>query len=589
MNKNNVNNSDLENISSGAEKVEELANQKETEQENERAQKRIRTALEKQRIKQDKQTEKQKRRAETAKKRIAAHEMREAKIARRKSETLAEKERKHAEKLNKKNARERLSAAERKEKRIAMRAAKAEKRRAIKENDKRRNSQNRGKNREKNNIGGWITAVVSLSVIVFALGTMLTVGYFDMKNVKSALGTGYERSVYELMSFIDNIDTNLSKTKVASGRYERQRFLTNVVIDAELCEECIELFPIETEKTQNLTSFINRVSDYSRSLLNKIARGGKITEDDEAVIEYMSKTTSAIKEKLNETVTALDKKEIEDMLSGHSKVFDNGFNALENDVIEMPKMIYDGPFAKSKISSDIKYIKNMSEVAEDEAKEKLFYILQKYDVKEIVSAGETRIKNLELYNFEIEDRVGRKYSAQITKKGGIMAMFESFEECSDKNFNTDSCIEIAQNFLKRAGFYDMKEVWVSEGGTECTINFAYEKDGVIYYSDLIKVKVCFERGTVTGVEANAFIRSHEKRNLEDAKISLKSARLKLRDGFEVQTHKLCLIPIDNTETLAYEFSGEYDGNVYYVYIDAKTGEEVEIFTVVDSNQGRALM
>ena len=41
--------------------------------------------------------------------------------------------------------------------------------------------------------------------------------------------------------------------------------------------------------------------------------------------------------------------------------------------------------------------------------------------------------------------------------------------------------------------------------------------------------------------------------------------------------------------LAYEFSGEYGGSTYYVYIDAVNGSECELFTVVGSNQGRALM
>ena len=45
----------------------------------------------------------------------------------------------------------------------------------------------------------------------------------------------------------------------------------------------------------------------------------------------------------------------------------------------------------------------------------------------------------------------------------------------------------------------------------------------------------------------------------------------------------------NTETLEYEFSGEYGGSTYYVYIDAVNGSECELFTVVGSNQGRALM
>ena len=154
-----------------------------------------------------------------------------------------------------------------------------------------------------------------------------------MQNVRSNVSNGYTDSFYELMSFVDNMDTNLSKARVANGRYEQQKLLTNVVVESELCENCLESFPVSVEKTENLTSFINRVSDYSRSLLNKLAKGGKLSEEEGEVIQYMYETTNALKNKLNETVNSLDSKEINKILDGHSEGFDKGFAAMENDII----------------------------------------------------------------------------------------------------------------------------------------------------------------------------------------------------------------------------------------------------------------
>ena len=41
--------------------------------------------------------------------------------------------------------------------------------------------------------------------------------------------------------------------------------------------------------------------------------------------------------------------------------------------------------------------------------------------------------------------------------------------------------------------------------------------------------------------------------------------------------------------LCYEFFGTYEGNDYYVYIDAKTGDEVQVFTVIGTAQGRRIL
>ena len=537
---------------SGSEKsVKHGRNAAAIERENERAEARLEAAMERENKKREKQAEMQHRRADMAADRIAAHERREAEMEERRAahrlaqekkaeerlaarekrkaemeerraEQIAARERKLEERRERASARATLSASERKEQKRAMRAEREERRREqhahmMEERERKREERaarraERGDRRDRTpGFGGWITAVVSLSVMVLALGAVVTVGYFNLQNVRSSVSNGYTGSFYELMSFVDNMDTNLSKARVANGRYEQQKLLTNVVVESELCENCLESFPVSVEKTENLTSFINRVSDYSRSLLNKLAKGGKLSEEEGEVIQYMYETTNALKNKLNETVNSLDSKEINKILDGHSEVFDKGFAAMENDTIQMPKMIYDGPFAQSANSGDVKLIAKMGEISEKEAKEKIAAIFEKHDMKEIDMTGETKLRNIELYNFEMKDNAGRMFSAQMTKKGGVLAMFDSYEKCEAHNFDVEACVEIAENFLEKAGFDDMQEVWISEAGTECTINFAYEQNGVVCYSDLVKVKVCEEKGAVIGLEANSYIRSHTER------------------------------------------------------------------------------
>ena len=130
---------------------------------------------------------------------------------------------------------------------------------------------------------------------------------------------------------------------------------------------------------------------------------------------------------------------------------------------------------------------------------------------------------------------------------------------------------------------------MDENGTTCNLNFAYEQDGVVVYPDMIKVKVCEERGIVTGMEGLAYVLNHTERELSSAKISKSAAQDKLADGFEVESSRLCLIPVEGGEVLAHEFYGTFDGSAYYIYLDAATGEEVEVFTVIGTKQGRALM
>ena len=230
----------------------------------------------------------------------------------------------------------------------------------------------------------------------------------------------------------------------------------------------------------------------------------------------------------------------------------------------------------------------MGEITAPRAEELARKYFEDYNVTDVKCTGEVVAEQLSCYNVSIMTGDG-EMSAQISKLGGKVVEFNSFKDCSDKNFSVERCIDIAEDFLDDLGYDDMQAVWTSENGTTCNLNFAYEKNGVIFYSDMIKVKVCEERGIVTGMEGLSYVLNHVKRDVPTARIAKSEAREKLREGFDVEGSRLCVIPFDGSEVLAYEFYGTYEGNDYYVYIDAKTGEEVQVFTVIGTAQGKALM
>lgn len=72
----------------------------------------------------------------------------------------------------------------------------------------------------------------------------------------------------------------------------------------------------------------------------------------------------------------------------------------------------------------------------------------------------------------------------------------------------------------------MRPVWSNESGTVATINFAYEAEDVIVYSDLVKVKVCEERGLVTGMEASSYYLNHTERSIPAPALTAEEARAK---------------------------------------------------------------
>ncbi len=478
------------------------------------------------------------------------------------------------------------------EARVAKREAAMADRRAKREHRLKVRAEKRAEKNEKRHapgFGGWLAAVISLGVVTLALGSMLTYGWINMDGMTADMATIHTESMYELNSIVDNLDTNLAKARVANTRNEQVKLLSNVAIESEMAETLLERLPVDTQFTQNVTSFVNKMGDSAQSMLYSVASGKKLTDSQIATIEHMYKTNLQLKQSINElTANCTGKEMLKAMRGKKDNLMLVSFGEMENNVVETPKEIHDGPFAENIKKVSAKNLAGLEEITCAQAEKLAAKYFESYKVSDVKCTGEVTAESLTCYNVTMQTKDG-EMSAQLSKQGGKVVEFNSYKDCNDKNFSVERCVDIAQDFLKALGFKNMKAVWTSENGTTCNLNFAYEQNGVVIYPDMVKVKVCEERGIVTGMEGLAYVLNHTQRELGSAKISKSDAKAVLNGGFEAEGSRLCLIPVDGGEVLCYEFYGAYGGNDYYIYVDAATGNEVEVFTVIGTAQGKALM
>lgn len=478
------------------------------------------------------------------------------------------------------------------EARVAKREAAMADRRAKREHRLKVRAEKRAEKNEKRHapgFGGWLAAVISLGVVTLALGSMLTYGWINMDGMTADMATIHTESMYELNSIVDNLDTNLAKARVANTRNEQVKLLSNVAIESEMAETLLERLPVDTQFTQNVTSFVNKMGDSAQSMLYSVASGKKLTDSQIATIEHMYKTNLQLKQSINElTANCTGKEMLKAMRGKKDNLMLVSFGEMENNVVETPKEIHDGPFAENIKKVSAKNLAGLEEITCAQAEKLAAKYFESYNISDVKCTGEVTAESLTCYNVTMQTKDG-EMSAQLSKQGGKVVEFNSYKDCNDKNFSVERCVDIAQDFLKALGFKNMKAVWTSENGTTCNLNFAYEQNGVVIYPDMVKVKVCEERGIVTGMEGLAYVLNHTQRELGSAKISKSEAKAVLNGGFEAEGSRLCLIPVDGGEVLCYEFYGTYGGNDYYIYVDAATGNEVEVFTVIGTAQGKALM
>lgn len=518
-----------------------------------------------------------------------------AAVKARKAE-LREKRRERKDMLKKesKEARRKRIAEERKAKREAVaakrKAALAEKK-AKREHRLKVRAQKQAERNEKRHapgFGGWLAAVISLGVTTLALGTVLTFGWFTMNDMQADMAGVHVQSLYELNSIVDNLDADLSRAKASSSASDRVRVLSEIAIESQTAETILERLPFDVEMTEQMASFINKMSDSAKRMLYTVANGGELSASQIKSLEYMYETNGKIKAELNELIANVNGKDLLSAMRDKKSAIGEGFTTIQNNTFEAPKGIQDGPFADSVKKSNPLALKGQKEISAPDAEKLAKQYFNDYNVTDARCTGEATADALSLYNVMISTDDGEML-VQLSKLGGKVVSFDSFKDCSQNNFSVDRCIAIAEDFLASIGYEGLKPVWTSENGTTCNLNFAPVQSGAILYPDLVKVKVCEERGIVTGVEALSYVLNHGERNIGGASISKAQAQSQINGGIDVTSSRLALIPFDGGEVLCYEFFGSMDNNEYYVYVDATTGEEIEVLTIIGTAQGKALM
>lgn len=455
---------------------------------------------------------------------------------------------------------------------------------------KERRDRDRQKNREnRRGTGGWLAAVISLGVASLILSSVLTFVLLMPTETDNALEATYQKSFYDTVEQVDNIDLNLSKALATADTGAMQKYLVDTAINSELAENDLQQLPLQDESKYYTTKLINQIGDFSKYLNNKIISGKSLSDGDIESLNALYKANRTFKETLQKMVSEMgtDYSFSTLMDGGDGNLVISNFNELQNLSVEYPELIYDGPFSDGLDAKEIKGLDG-KEISKERANDIFAALFGRFGLGDVENAGETSA-GIACYNVQsVID--GELLYAQISKKGGKLIMFSYAGECNGVNHDGATAVETAENFLNTLEIENMKAVWINLSNNVYTINFAYETDGVIVYSDLIKVRVCAETNTVLGFEATGYYTNHTERLISEPVLSKEKAMNKVSANIAIESARLALVPVGNSsEKLCYEFSGEYDGSTYYVYIDAANGKQVEMFKVIESTEGELLM
>ena len=498
-----------------------------------------------------------------------------------------------AERTARRNREKRARLAERRQKQEAREQKLKEKQEARKKAQEKRASQRRDKKKSGGGkkrapgIGGWIAAVSVLGAACLALATVVTAGYFRMNDMMVQSANGYRATLYEMVSVSEDMDDNFAKLRVSSGANEQRTLLTEILVDSAMLESALEKMPVDAATGTDISAFVNRTGAAARAMLHKLSSGGTFSQEDRERIAALYETNATLCAELNDLALHTPAEEMQAFFDGAQGDVSNRLLELGQGMRAERKEIRDVPFA-GEGNVEENQLAGTVEIPASEAEQKVRQYFEGYQIADVRLTGETLSRDVRAYNFVLTDGNGTEFFAQVTKNGGKLAFFDSFEACSTKNFDLESCDTLAQAHLKMLGYEHLTPVWFSDAGMVASITYVAEIDGVRAYPDMIRVRVCEEKGRVVGMDARGYLVNHHGERNTSPALSEAEAEAKLSPELTVHAAHLALIPVRGREMLAYEFVCTSGEEQFIFYLDARTGEEVRIFRVHESAQGSYL-
>ena len=440
------------------------------------------------------------------------------------------------------------------------------------------NGGNQGKKQRGDGLGGWIAAVVSLGAVSLVLTAVLTVGAINMGKQNASTAGGYHGLVYEVIHLAEQVDDDLDALRISEDPTKQMELLTDILVQTRMAEADLEKLPYGVQEDGNTMRFLNGMSFTCECMLGKLARGEQLNEWDKKHLERLYQTQHKMCETLDELAATLEDADITGMMKGKDCRITKALEKVENEA--MPKTPIQP--RKPKEEKDLMPIPSKSGKQEKQgipsqkAEELCRYYFSDYGIESVTYAGEMLGRGGKTYNFELMTENGVGMFAQISEENGALTYFDYYEECSNHVYDIETARKTAWAFLEKLGYTEVIPVKVSESGTNADFTFVYYADGCTYYPDEIVVKVCEQRGVVSGMDASKYLKNHRGRCELNAKISMQEARDKLSDKLTVESSRLVLFEHKGRETTAYEFFCNYDDKSYFVYMDATDGRELFI-------------
>jgi len=171
----------------------------------------------------------------------------------------------------------------------------------------------------------------------------------------------------------------------------------------------------------------------------------------------------------------------------------------------------------------------------------------------------------------------RRVVVEVVKRGGRVFQMFNERELRGSAIGQDTAKRRALEFLAERRFPNLELLGIEEGVGSAIFTFCYAEDGILFYPDLLRVRIALDDGEVLGFEGNGFTMYHRERGNFVGQIGTAQAKASLNPELMVRgVQRVVIFDRQGREVLCYEFTVARGEEEFLVFINAKTGREENI-------------
>ncbi len=440
--------------------------------------------------------------------------------------------------------------------------------------------------------------IVAMSLVTLLLAGMTVYGvYYNEKALQyeAALENQYDRAFSDLIGHMDNAEHYLLKSLATGTKEKTAAMLEEASRSAAQAESCLNLLPLDQHLVDQVSNYLVQLGDVALAWSNQSVRGRQLEEEQyNTLVELygyaqdLSGSFRAMAADLGNTYDwrgiQRDNNKLEEDDSLREQY--RSLHALREPFTDYPTLIYDGPFSEHMADIEPRGLSGEM-ISQEDGQKRAEEIFDNYTpTAEFVSQNDGNSIPTYTYRVIFQEDTAHVAFVDVTQQGGALYSVLFYRDIAKNNLSPEQAVKAGESFLQSIGMRDMKSTYYTVDGNCVTASYVYSKQDVMYYPDMVKVKIALDTGEMVGYEGHGYLTCHCEREKIEPSLTVEEAREVLSPYLEVVSEGEAVIPNDyGGEQAVYEFRCQAMGRDFLVYVDKEDGSEADVLVLLEDDTG----